>query len=65
MAQQPPANANTHGQQQGQPPAYDVSNGGHYGASQALSSQGYAPVAEFYTGSWANVLQLIVSKEDH
>ncbi|OJJ43710.1 hypothetical protein ASPZODRAFT_102359 [Penicilliopsis zonata CBS 506.65] len=46
------------GQQQGrQPPVYDIRNGGHYGASAALSAQGYAPVAELYTGTWANVNQ--------
>ncbi|PLB49543.1 CCAAT-binding factor complex subunit HapE [Aspergillus steynii IBT 23096] len=46
------------GQQQGrQQPVYDTRNGGHYGASAALSAQGYAPVAELYTGTWANVNQ--------
>ncbi|ODM20479.1 hypothetical protein SI65_03532 [Aspergillus cristatus] len=46
------------GQQQGrQQPVYDIRNGGHYGASAALSAQGYAPVAELYTGTWANVNQ--------
>ncbi|KAB8253959.1 histone-fold-containing protein [Aspergillus pseudonomiae] len=45
-------------QQQGrQQPVYDTRNGGHYGASAALSAQGYAPVAELYTGTWANVNQ--------
>ncbi|CAG8937410.1 unnamed protein product [Penicillium salamii] len=52
-------------------PVYDIRNGGHYGnlsltmdapepswgASAALSAQGYAPVAELYTGTWANVNQ--------
>jgi len=46
------------GQQQArQQPVYDIRNGGHYGASAALSAQGYAPVAELYTGTWANVNQ--------
>ncbi|EEH43243.1 transcriptional activator HAP5 [Paracoccidioides brasiliensis Pb18] len=46
------------GQQQGrQQPVYDTRNGGHYGASAALSAQGYAPVPELYTGQWANVSQ--------
>ncbi|KAL5332573.1 histone-fold-containing protein [Aspergillus crustosus] len=46
------------GQQQGrQQPMYDTRNGGHYGASAALAAQGYAPVAELYTGTWANVNQ--------
>lgn len=46
------------GQQQSrQQPIYDIRNGGHYGASAALSAQGYAPVAELYTGTWANVNQ--------
>ncbi|KAJ5099139.1 hypothetical protein N7532_006140 [Penicillium argentinense] len=44
-------------QQQQQQPVYDIRNGGHYGASAALSAQGYAPVAELYTGTWANVNQ--------
>ncbi|KAL2369849.1 hypothetical protein RJ035_006396 [Blastomyces gilchristii] len=38
-------------------PEYNIRNGGHYGASAALSAQGYAPVPELYTGSWANVSQ--------
>ncbi|PWY64290.1 hapE CCAAT-binding factor, subunit C [Aspergillus heteromorphus CBS 117.55] len=50
--------AQNSGQQQGrQQPVYDTRNGGHYGASAALSAQGYAPVAELYTGTWANVNQ--------
>ncbi|KAI9785020.1 MAG: hypothetical protein M1839_001217 [Geoglossum umbratile] len=54
--QNPPAAS--HGQQQRrQPPVYDITNGGHYGASAALSAQGYAPVPEFYSGAWANVNQ--------
>ncbi|KAK2794955.1 hypothetical protein FQN52_006834 [Onygenales sp. PD_12] len=44
-------------QQQQTPPVYDVRNGGHYGASAALSAHGYAPVPELYTGTWANVSQ--------
>ncbi|KAH8781301.1 histone-fold-containing protein [Diaporthe sp. PMI_573] len=43
-------------QQQQARPVYDTSHGGHYGASAALSAQGYAP-AELYTGPWANVHQ--------
>ncbi|ROW12342.1 hypothetical protein VMCG_00615 [Cytospora schulzeri] len=43
-------------QQQQNRPVYDTSHGGHYGASAALSAQGYAP-AELYTGPWANVHQ--------
>ncbi|OBT78489.1 hypothetical protein VF21_01009 [Pseudogymnoascus sp. 05NY08] len=47
-----------HGQgQQRQQPVYDINQGGHYGASASLSAQGFAPVAEFYTGAWANVNQ--------
>ncbi|CCU77507.1 putative CCAAT-binding factor complex subunit HapE [Blumeria hordei DH14] len=49
-------NEEEQGQQHSQP-AYDVAHGGHYGASASLSGQGYAPVAEFYTGIWANVNQ--------
>ena len=45
-----------HGQQGRQMPAYDPSHGGHYGASAALSAQGFAS-AELYTGTWANVHQ--------
>jgi len=46
-----------HAQQQGrQQPVYDTSHGGHYGASAALSAQGFAP-SELYTGTWANVHQ--------
>ncbi|KAJ5882192.1 uncharacterized protein N7529_000864 [Penicillium soppii] len=44
-------------QQQQAQPVYDIRNGGHYGASAALSAQGYAPVPELYTGTWANVNQ--------
>ncbi|POS81436.1 histone-like transcription factor and archaeal histone [Diaporthe helianthi] len=43
-------------QQQQARPVYDTSHGGHYGASAALSAQGFAP-AELYTGPWANVHQ--------
>ncbi|KAI0177566.1 CCAAT- binding transcription factor component [Pestalotiopsis sp. IQ-011] len=35
---------------------YDTTHGGHYGASAALASSGFAP-AELYTGPWANVHQ--------
>lgn len=45
-----------HGQQNRQPPVYDTTHGGHYGASSALSAQGFAP-SELYTGTWANVHQ--------
>ncbi|KAI9677580.1 MAG: hypothetical protein M1817_006534 [Caeruleum heppii] len=55
---QPNPPASSHGQpQQRQQPAYDISNGGHYGASAALSAQGFAPVPDLYTGAWANVNQ--------
>ncbi|KAJ2895916.1 Transcriptional activator HAP5 [Zalerion maritima] len=48
---------NPNAQQQNRPaPVYDTSHGGHYGASSALSAQGFAP-AELYTGPWANVHQ--------
>ncbi|KUJ19788.1 CCAAT-binding factor complex subunit HapE [Mollisia scopiformis] len=53
MEQNPPS---SHGQGRTQP-AYDTSHGGHYGASAALAAQGFAPVAEFYTGAWAKVNQ--------
>ncbi|KAG9246368.1 histone-fold-containing protein [Calycina marina] len=56
MDQNPPSQS-SHGQPQRNAPAYDTTHGGHYGASLALSSQGFAPVAEFYSGSWANVNQ--------
>lgn len=46
-----------HGQQNRQPPVYDIRNGGHYGAAAAMSAQGYAPVPELYTGTWSNVSQ--------
>jgi len=52
-----PSNPPTGQQQQRQQPVYDTNHGGHYGASAALSAQGYAPVPEFYTGAWANVNQ--------
>jgi len=45
-----------HGQQGRPAPVYDTSHGGHYGASAALSQQGFAP-SELYTGTWANVHQ--------
>lgn len=48
---------NATGGAQRQQPVYDTNHGGHYGASAALSAQGYAPVPEFYTGAWANVNQ--------
>ncbi|KND92632.1 Transcriptional activator HAP5 [Tolypocladium ophioglossoides CBS 100239] len=47
----------SHSQQNRSAPVYDPSSqGGHYGASAALASQGFAP-AELYTGPWANVHQ--------
>jgi len=46
----------SHAQQGRQQPVYDPQNGGHYGASAALSASGFAP-AELYTGVWANVHQ--------
>ncbi|KAK3901922.1 transcriptional activator HAP5 [Staphylotrichum tortipilum] len=45
-----------HGQMGRQLPVYDLSHGGHYGASAAISAQGFAP-SEGYTGTWANVHQ--------
>ncbi|OLN81511.1 Transcriptional activator HAP5 [Colletotrichum chlorophyti] len=52
-----PQNQSGSHQQQGRPqPVYDTTHGGHYGASAALSAQGFAP-AELYTGPWANVHQ--------
>jgi histone H3/H4 len=54
-SQNPPA---SHGQgQQRAQQVYDPNHGGHYGASAALAAQGYAPVADFYNGAWANVNQ--------
>lgn len=56
MDQNPPGSS--HGQQPArQAPVYDTNHGGHYGASAALSAQGYAPVSDFYSGAWANVNQ--------
>ncbi|KAK2873943.1 hypothetical protein FQN49_001973 [Arthroderma sp. PD_2] len=49
--------ASSQAQTQQSQPAYDIRNGGHYGASAALSAQGYAPVPELYAGTWANVNQ--------
>lgn len=51
-AQNQPAQQQNRAQQH----VYDLTQGGHYGASVALSSQGFAP-AELYTGPWANVHQ--------
>ncbi|KAI9672436.1 MAG: hypothetical protein M1829_004515 [Trizodia sp. TS-e1964] len=59
----PPAASNTsaqlqhHQQLQRPQPAYDITSGGHYGASALLSAQGFAPSPEVYTGTWANVNQ--------
>ncbi|KAJ4421435.1 CCAAT- binding transcription factor component [Neurospora sp. IMI 360204] len=55
MDPQNPSSAG-HNQQQRQQPVYDTSQGGHYGASAALSQQGFAP-SDLYTGTWANVHQ--------
>ncbi|KAI9810952.1 MAG: hypothetical protein M1827_005683 [Pycnora praestabilis] len=57
MEPQNPAGSSHGQQQQRQQPVYDITSGGHYGASAALSAQGYAPVPELYTGAWANVNQ--------
>ncbi|KAK4169223.1 histone-fold-containing protein [Cladorrhinum sp. PSN259] len=54
--QQPPQQQQQQPPQQPQQPVYDISHGGHYGASVALSQQGFAP-SELYTGTWANVHQ--------
>ena len=40
-------------QQQQQPPAYDITVGGHYGASAALSTS--LPSPQLYGGAFANV----------
>ncbi|XP_044717863.1 histone-like transcription factor (CBF/NF-Y) and archaeal histone domain-containing protein [Hirsutella rhossiliensis] len=48
--------AQPHPQQSRSAPAYDPTQGGHYGACAALAAQGFAP-AELYTGPWANVHQ--------
>jgi len=40
-----------------QQPLYDISQGGHYGASAALSAQGYIPHTELYSGLWSNINQ--------
>ncbi|KZF21205.1 histone-fold-containing protein [Xylona heveae TC161] len=55
--QNPPGSSHGGQQQEREQPVYDISNGGHYGASAALSARGYAPVPELYTGTWANVNQ--------
>lgn len=57
MDQNPPSSSHGQQGQRGSAPTYDTSHGGHYGASAALAAQGFAPVAEFYTGAWANVNQ--------
>lgn len=44
-------------QQTRQQPLYDISQGGHYGASAALSAQGYVPHTELYSGLWSNINQ--------
>ncbi|CZT05091.1 hypothetical protein WAI453_005419 [Rhynchosporium graminicola] len=57
MDQNPPSSSHGQQGQRAQAPTYDTAHGGHYGASAALAQQGFAPVAEFYTGAWANVNQ--------
>ncbi|KAH9859867.1 hypothetical protein IAQ61_011649 [Plenodomus lingam] len=42
---------------QGGNPLYDPANGGHYGASAFIASQGHAPDPQLFTGSWQNVNQ--------
>ncbi|KAH9906441.1 CCAAT-binding protein subunit HAP5 [Xylariomycetidae sp. FL2044] len=54
MDQAPPSHSQA--ARGGQPPIYDTAHGGHYGASAALATSGFAP-AELYTGPWANVHQ--------
>jgi len=56
-SQNPPSSSHGGQGQQRAQPVYDTNHGGHYGASAALAGQGFAPVAEFYTGAWANVNQ--------
>lgn len=51
-----PHGSHQHPQPPQQQPQYDLSKGGHYGASVHLSQQGFAP-SELYTGTWANVHQ--------
>ncbi|KAK0666176.1 histone-fold-containing protein [Cercophora samala] len=51
-----PHGSHQHPQPPQQQPTYDLSKGGHYGASVHLSQQGFAP-SELYTGTWANVHQ--------
>jgi nuclear transcription factor Y, gamma len=36
-------------------PLYDITQGGHYGASATIAAQGHAPPPETFTGHWANV----------
>lgn len=52
------ASGQKHGQQQSrQKPKYDITNGGHYGASATLSAHGHGTSADASTGTWANVSQ--------
>ncbi|KAF7505784.1 hypothetical protein GJ744_000455 [Endocarpon pusillum] len=44
-------------QQRTQQPVYDVNQGGHYGASAALTASGYLPQNDMYSGPWANINQ--------
>ncbi|MCJ1276894.1 hypothetical protein MMC21_004701 [Puttea exsequens] len=53
MDQNPPGS----GQQQQQPPKYDLSHGGHYGASAHMAAHSGYTAPEFYQGTWANVSQ--------
>ncbi|KAI9887756.1 MAG: hypothetical protein M1823_000397 [Watsoniomyces obsoletus] len=62
MDPQKSAGANTAAGQQPaatsrQKPVYDTRNGGHYGASAALSAQGHGTASDTYAGTWANVNQ--------
>ncbi|TAQ90444.1 hypothetical protein B7494_g1290 [Chlorociboria aeruginascens] len=52
MDPQNPATS-SHGQQR---PVYDTNHGGHYGASAALSAQGYAPVNQGLHGTYKDIL---------
>ncbi|RKF80466.1 Nuclear transcription factor Y subunit C-1 [Golovinomyces cichoracearum] len=47
-------------EQQRSQPVYDINQGGHFGASAALSNHGLAPVPEFYSGTWANVSDILL-----
>lgn len=57
MDQNPPGSVQQQQHQPPQPPRYDPSNGGHYGASATVAAQSGYTSPEFYTGTWANVSQ--------